>query len=189
MLKISKDGLRKRKFRQLKRLNGNRIIVSNEDKEKFLSKVVIDEKSGCHIFKGSCHPDGYGRFCLKGLTENAHRIAWVIEYGDIPSGLLVLHKCDNPPCVNPEHLFLGTPADNVKDCVQKERRSPQDGNRNNSAKLRASDIAIVLQLYHLYGFSVKFLRNYYKTSDSNIRFIIQGTTWKNVHKQFVNGYL
>jgi len=121
--KISKEGLRKRKLRQLQRLNSNKTIISKEDKEQFLSKVIIDKGSGCHIFKGSCHPSGYGRFYLKGLTENANRVAWVIANGYIPLGSLVLHKCDNPPCVNPEHLFLGSPANNVKDCIKKRETS------------------------------------------------------------------
>ena len=69
---------------------------------------------------------GYGKFNRSGGPELAHRVAWEMKHGPIPAGLDVLHKCDNPPCVADEHLFLGTNADNVADCCAKGRQAQGD---------------------------------------------------------------
>ena len=88
---------------------------------RFFEKV--NKREGCWIWTGSVikkdHP--YGRLWYKNRKFLAHRISWVLHYGEIPKGMWVLHKCDNPLCVNPDHLFLGTRSDNVRDAVKKGR--------------------------------------------------------------------
>lgn len=93
--------------------------------ERFFSKVR--KTPTCWLWVGAKLWSGHGKFLLchvdgKSCFQGAHRCSWWIEYGDIPSGLGVLHKCDNPSCVNPEHLFLGTQKDNMRDMDNKKRR-------------------------------------------------------------------
>lgn len=95
------------------------------DPENFWAKVPKISDKLCWPWKGYINPDGYGRIQWDGRTQNAHRISWIIQKGTIPQGLQVLHKCDNPPCVNLEHLFLGTHNDNIADKMKKGRHHEQ----------------------------------------------------------------
>ena len=84
--------------------------------ERLRSRIVVDPKTGCHVWSSTLSTGGYGR-----VLVSAHRLAWELKHGPIPNGLLVLHRCDNPPCCNPEHLFLGTATDNMADKTRKGR--------------------------------------------------------------------
>ena len=92
----------------------------------FWSKVDRRGPDECWPWKKACDKDGYGKFNIgfrsrRQYQIRAHRFSWLIHFGDIPTGLCVLHHCDNPPCCNPAHLWLGTKADNSHDCVRKGR--------------------------------------------------------------------
>jgi DNA-binding CsgD family transcriptional regulator len=92
--------------------------------ERFWRKVRKGEE--CWEWTGfRVPPLGYGRFRLNDEQTWAHRVSWELTFGPIPEGLQVCHRCDNPPCVRPDHLFLGTPLDNVRDMIGKGRASFQ----------------------------------------------------------------
>jgi HNH endonuclease len=88
--------------------------------ERFWSKV--DKSGDCWVWTGSRDLKGYGKINIGCTPTLAHRVSWQIKSGDIPEGLFVLHRCDNPPCVNPAHLFIGTAGDNVQDMMSKGRQ-------------------------------------------------------------------
>lgn len=96
------------------------------DKCRFLSYVT--KTKTCWLWTGAKIRRGYGRLCFKGCkTCAAHRVAHILFIGEIPAGMLVCHSCDNPSCVNPEHLWIGTHRDNFNDMIKKGRHRHQKG--------------------------------------------------------------
>lgn len=89
---------------------------------RFWSKVSKNDGDGCWEWTGVIQNEGYGRFWLKPKMITAHRFSYELHHGAIKCGALVLHRCDNPKCVRPDHLFLGTPADNMQDMLKKDRK-------------------------------------------------------------------
>jgi hypothetical protein len=105
---------------------------------KNLFKSNIDKLNGCWIWKGGKDKDGYGKITLNYKSKRAHRVSYELFKGDIPPGKLVLHLCDNPSCVNPNHLRLGTTIDNVNDRENKGRGLK--GEKHHQSKLTERDV-------------------------------------------------
>ncbi len=91
--------------------------------ERFWAKVQLGSSEECWIWQAALKRDGYGLFRVESYVamRSAHRVSWEIAFGEIPTGMQVLHRCDNPPCVNPSHLWLGTQQDNIRDMNEKGR--------------------------------------------------------------------
>jgi hypothetical protein len=131
---------------------------------------------GCWLWERTTDKHGYGEFKIPGKTRKAHRASWILHHGDIPVGLSVLHKCDNPSCVNPHHLFIGTGKDNSMDRVAKGRYI---GEHSAQAKLSTKDVWEIKQVHPYYARTE--LASFYGVSDCTIRDIIFGRNWTHVN--------
>lgn len=143
-------------------------------------------RDNCVEFKGSRGTDGHGRTRCLGKMWYAHRLAWTLANGPIPDGMNVCHECDNPPCINVGHLFLGTHADNVADMVAKGRSAV--GSRHGRAKLTERDVLdirarwtrVVLPGRTRAVTNTVALADEYKVDRSLIRAIGLGKIWVSV---------
>jgi len=150
--------------------------------ECFWKKVDKKAENECWEWKGSKDNGGYGvmfksRYPIKWYKSN--RLSWEIHFGDIPEGLLVCHKCDNPACINPKHLWLGTIADNNRDRENKGRGALLYGENNPNAKLTKEDIMKIKELRKT-GMTQQKIADMYRVSQVNIGRILSGRLWLEV---------
>jgi hypothetical protein len=144
----------------------------------------VDQSGECWLWTGKRTHDGYGQIRVGSADEShamAHRVAYEIENGEIPAGMLVLHRCDNPSCVRPSHLFLGTCSDNVQDAISKHRMAV--GAANPRAKLRDLDVVVIRHRYRFdrgvrRAATLKLLAQQFRVSKDSIWDIVSGRTWK-----------
>lgn len=138
--------------------------------------VIPEPNSGCWLWTGYTHPKGYGYVSLLRRTWKVHRLSWEHYKGQIPDGLWVLHKCDVRCCVNPDHLFLGTNADNVADKVRKGRAKTKSqwGETNGFAKLTAEQVRII----RISDRPGRSLAKDFGVHESTVSRVRGGTLWK-----------
>lgn len=138
----------------------------------------VRKTSGCWVWKAGKNKFGYGRARFRGKRHGAHRIAWLLYKGEIPRDMWVLHKCDNTSCVNPDHLFLGTPKDNTHD-MMKKGRDAFTGEKQWQSKLTIKEVIYIKENY----FKAENKREFAKKmgiSPSHCCGIAYGNFWKHL---------
>lgn len=142
--------------------------------QNFWSKVSKKDVSSCWLWVGAKNNAGYGNIKYEGKYLNAHRVSYILNKGPIPEGYYVCHTCDNPSCVNPDHLFVGTPQDNDDDKVRKGRQTK--GEEHPISKLTEED---VLKIRTMKGSHSEIARKF-KVSRRLIGMIKNKTIWKHL---------
>lgn len=140
--------------------------MSPRDAARFWGRV--EKTDGCWLWRAGTNR-GYGIAWVGGRIKKAHRVSWEEVNGPIPPGMFVCHRCDNPPCVRPSHLFLGTNADNMRDMSEKGRgylRSP----------ITAHDAIDIVSLYAFGATQLELARSYGITQ-SAVSLIVHGKNW------------
>lgn len=161
--------------------------------ERFWAKVDKDGPivpgmdSPCWMWTAFKDHRGYGRIGVGGVTQAAHRVALRLDGVDVPSGMEACHVCDNPGCVRPDHLFMGTRTDNVRDMMAKGRAGFQKdgfgahcrGARNHNAKLDAARVAEI-RACHQSGESFRAIARRLGVNRTTVRSAVKGKTWREV---------
>jgi hypothetical protein len=147
--------------------------------ERFWEKV--EKTEGCWRWTGAKYNYGYGKIRRGGKTILAHRVSWILHKGPIPEGMCVCHHCDNPPCTNPAHLFLGTHQDNAVDRERKGRGGGcllQKGEKHPSAKLTKAKVDEARARYEAGEVGQRSLAREYGVDQSTMSDAINGLTWQ-----------
>lgn len=152
--------------------------------DRFWDKVDKRGPDDCWPWLGARSRQGYGYLNTGGrkhlVTKKSHRIAWELRYGDIPTGMHVLHSCDLPECCNVAHLRLGTNADNVRDKMARGRLGPREGRANGHARLTENDVDLIRMTYDTLPVSQSAIARAWGINHSHVRRIIFGKAWKHV---------
>lgn len=145
--------------------------------ERFWSKV--NKTEDCWLWTAGKNNGGYGQFYNGKKMVTAHRFSYQLNNETIPDGLDCLHKCDNPICVNPTHLFLGTQQDNSNDMISKQRQHHPYGENCHQSKLSQEDVLFIKQFPKYRGSGIE-LANRFNVTKTTIGYIRNGRNWKSV---------
>jgi hypothetical protein len=154
-------------------------MISAKDLARFESKVSPEPNTGCWLWGGGYFNTGYGQFCFLSKSIGAHRFSYLAYKGDISGGLFVCHLCDNKSCVNPDHLWLGTPSENMRDRDIKSRQARQKGEAHGGSKLSDSQI-IEIRRNRANGLSMTAIGKKYGVAFQTISKIVNGKLWSHV---------
>jgi HNH endonuclease len=147
-------------------------------RERFLAKVCPEPNGGCWLWRGPLSPEGYGWASFESKRFPAHRLGWLLFRGGIAAGLVVCHKCDVRACVNPDHLFLGTHADNMRDMKEKGRKPM--GEKHYRAKLTAEQVGRIKAMLSEDRLYMSEIALEFGVSSSTIHSIKSGKNWRGV---------
>lgn len=153
--------------------------------DRLRRNMTVNRKSGCWEWTGTTR-DGYGRMTVGSRTDgtrrsvSAHRVAYELQNGEIPDGMEVCHKCDNPGCINPAHLFAGTKRDNAADRDAKGRHFTLSGEEHPAAKLTKRIVRDARWERAYRGTSFSELARKYGVTKTTMRNAVIGETWRDV---------
>lgn len=153
-----------------------------EDRPLLLEMLLansVKRSSGCLEWTGGRNKDGYGHTSFHHESVDVHRLMYAVSVGPIPSGMCVLHRCDNPPCFLPEHLFAGTRAENMQDKMNKGRHDCR-GARNGRAKLTDAMVVSIRAEYASGNLPMRIFARRYGVSVNAIHRAVSGIGWKHV---------
>lgn len=156
-------------------------------------RVTLGDGDACYVWQGATESFGYGVIGdengRQGGNLLTHRASWMLTYGPIPEGMCVLHACDNPPCVRPDHLFLGTRLDNNLDMVNKGRHAAQIGTHNlprgeehRRSKVTGAQVLDMRARYQSKQASVQQLADEYELDVSTVHRMATGRAWKHLEQ-------
>lgn len=156
-------------------------LASPADAPRFWKKV--DKAGGCWMWTGGKTKAGYGMFNVRDESGRfrcvlAHRVSWVLEHGSGPGETYVCHSCDTPSCVNPAHLFLGSPADNSADSIRKGRRPSFAAEKNGRAVLTRECAEKIRSIYSRGGIRIVDVAGMFGVSYSQAWRIISNLAWR-----------
>jgi len=134
----------------------------------------------CWPWIGQTNKAGYGFFVHNNEKHLAHRVAFTLRNQmPVPEGLMICHRCDNPPCVNPQHLFSGTPADNAHDRALKRRHWNKGGETSTNKKLSGNYVYQIKTNYLTGKITMRQIAVFFGVAESTVQRIVRGISWKN----------
>lgn len=150
---------------------------------RLLKYIKVNEVTGCWEWQGSCNTTGlhYARLRINGVGVLCHRLTFKLFSGNIPGNMLVLHHCDNPPCINPKHLFLGSYSDNIKDALDKNRMAR--GEKNGRSKLTDNKVLSIRKKHSTGEYTLEGLAIEYSVDQHTIFDVIKRRTWNHVEQE------
>jgi hypothetical protein len=145
--------------------------------ERLMAKSAVSE-SGCWEWTPRLCRKGYGRLVLNGKVLTAHRASYIIHFGEIPDDALVCHRCDNRKCVNPAHLFVGTPKDNSQDMAKKDRST--HGMKNPRAKLSDDQVRMIRERAASERISHRLIAHDFGVCQQMVSLIVSRKNWTRI---------
>lgn len=145
-----------------------------------LTEKITKQPDGCWEWDGCRNAKGYGVISIVDASVGTHKVAYELAYGKVPDGLCVLHRCDNPACVRPSHLFLGTKGDNNSDRASKGRNDDRRGANNTGAKLDEEKVKAIREMLKQGGRSQKSIGEAFGVCQAVVSSIQLGKSWTHV---------